>query len=258
MKIKQEILNIIKQGSLMEDGMEYFLPEIKLDRKEYVETNKILESLGFKWNKKSKSHLNSEDVADKFYNMVDSGEWVDVKKEYQFFPTPKEIVEQMIEMVDWDNRPYVLEPSFGTGNILFEIPHEKCAKVYGSELNPDMFERTKLKAYTIENIELANIDFLEVNGVFDVIIANPPFTKLQSIKHFNHMVELLNPNGQLVCIVPSGDYDRSSTIKLRQEFTKFVDENCEVIELKQGDFKESGTMVKTIIIKYVKDGNMNG
>ena len=66
------------------------------------------------------------------------------------------------------------------------------------------------------------------------------------------MVELLNPNGQLICIVPSGDYDKNSSIKLRQEFTKFVDENCEVFKLKHGDFKESGTMVKTIIVKYIK------
>ena len=83
-------------------------------------------------------------------------------------------------------------------------------------------------------------------------IGNPPFAKLQSIKHFNHMVELLNQNGQLICILPSGDYDKSSSIKLRQEFTKFVDDNCEVIHLDSGDFKESGTMVKTIIVKYVK------
>ena len=72
------------------------------------------------------------------------------------------------------------------------------------------------------------------------------------------MVELLNPNGQLVCIVPSGDYDRNSSIKLRREFTKFVDDNCEVVDLRQGDFKKSGTMVKTIIVKYVKGGKING
>ena len=258
MKIKQEILNIIKQGNLMEDGMEYFLPEIKLDRKEYTETNKILESIGFKWNKKSKSHVNSEDVADNFYNMIDSGEWVEVKKEYQFFPTPNEIVEQMINMVDWDNVETCLEPSFGSGNILKEFPLMTDITVYGCELNPEMFKDTVSEIGNLENVELYNMDFLNFNEKVDVIIANPPFTKLQSVKHFNHMVELLNPNGQLVCIVPSGDYDRNSSIKLRQEFTKFVDDNCEVVELRQGDFKKSGTMVKTIIVKYVKGGKLNG
>ena len=252
MKIKQELLDIIKQGVLMDNGMEYFLPEIKLDRKEYTDTNKILESLGFKWNKKSKSHINSEDVADKFYNMIDSGEWVDVKKEYQFFPTPKKIVENMINMIEWGEVETCLEPSFGTGNILKELPLMTDIKVYGCELNPDMFKNTVLDMGNLENVELYNIDFLDFNKMVDVIIANPPFTKLQSIKHFFHMVELLNEGGQLICIVPSSDYDRNSSIKLRQEFTKFLDENCEVIELESGDFKDSGTMVKTIIVKYVK------
>ena len=255
MKINKDILSIIKCGVLTDNGNEYFLPDMKLERKDYVKTNEILESMGFKWNRRSKSHINSEDVSDKFYNMIDSGEWVDIKKEYQFFPTPKEIVSQMIDMVDWDNVETCLEPSFGTGNILKEFPLMTGIKVYGCELNPEMFKNTIVDIGNLEDVELYNIDFLNFNKKVDVIIANPPFTKLQSIKHFNHMVNLLNTNGQLVCIVPFGDYDRNSNIKLRQEFTKFVDENCEVFELKSGDFKESGTMVKTIIIKYIKGDN---
>ena len=252
MLIKSDILAIIKQGILMEDGMEYFLPEMKLERNKYTETNKILESVGFKWNRKTKSHINSEDISDKFYNMVDCGEWVDIKKEYQFFPTPKEIVKQMIDMVCWIDVKSCLEPSFGTGNILKELPIMTDIKTYGCELNLDMFKNTVAEIGNLKNLELNNVDFLNFKENVDVIIANPPFTKLQSIKHFFHMVELLNPNGQLICIVPSGDYDKNSSIKLRQEFTKFVDENCEVFKLKHGDFKESGTMVKTIIVKYIK------
>ena len=251
MKIAPHVLKVLKSATFNEPSTVILNGE--LDRKTYTDTNKLLESIGLKWNRKVKSHVSHEDVSEKWYNMIDSGEWVDVKKEYQFFPTPKEIVQQMIDIIDWSDRPYVLEPSFGSGNILFKIPHEKCAKVYGSELKPEMFKETKLKSIGIENMELANIDFLEVNGVFDIIIANPPFTKLQSIKHFNHMVELLNPNGQLVCILPSGDYDKNSSINLRREFAKFVDDNdCEIIYLDSGGFKESGTMVKTLIVKYVK------
>ena len=251
MKIAPHILTVLQQATFNEPST--IILNGELDRKTYTDTNKLLESIGLKWNRKIKAHISSEDVSEKWYNMIDTGEWVDVQKEYQFFPTPKEIVEQMIGMVDWNGRPYVLEPSFGAGNILFEIPHEKCSKVYGCELNTKMLKDTKLKSIGIENMELSNVDFLEVNGVFNIILANPPFTKLQSIKHFNHMVELLNPNGQLVCILPYGDYDKNSSIKLRQEFAKFVDDNnCEVVYLDNGDFKESGTMVKTIIVKYVK------
>lgn len=251
MKIAPHILTVLQSATFNEPST--IILNGELDRKTYTDTNKLLESIGLKWNRKIKAHISSEDVSEKWYNMIDTGEWVDVQKEYQFFPTPKEIVQQMIDMIDWSGRPYALEPSFGSGNILFEIPHEKCAKVYGCELNTDMFNKTIKEVGNLENVELFNMDFLDFNKSVDCIIANPPFTKLQSIKHFNHMVELLNPNGQLVCILPYGDYDKNSSIKLRQEFAKFVDDNnCEVVYLDNGDFKESGTMVKTIIVKYVK------
>ena len=251
MKIAPHILTVLQQATFNEPST--IILNGELDRKTYTDTNKLLESIGLKWNRKLKAHISSEDVSEKWYNMIDSGEWVDVQKEYQYFPTPKEIVQQMIDMVNWNNVESCLEPSFGTGNILKEFPLMTDITVYGCELNTDMFNKTIKEVGNLENVELFNMDFLDFNKSVDCIIANPPFTKLQSIKHFNHMVELLNPNGQLVCILPSGDYDKSSSIKLRQEFAKFVDDNnCEVVYLDNGDFKESGTMVKTIIVKYVK------
>ena len=252
MKIKNEILEVIKQGTLSEEGDVYYLPDIQLDRKLYVETNKVLEGLGLKWNKKEKAHISSEDVSEKWYNMIDTGEWVDVKKQYQYFPTPKEIVRQMIDMINWEGVETALEPSFGTGNILDELPSQ--TNIHGCEINPEMFTEVSLKYTAVENVNLLNIDFLSLEEMcFDVIIANPPFTKLQSLKHFNHMVKLLEDNGQLLCILPCGDYDKNSSIKLRQEFTKFVDDNnCSITYLDGGHFKESGTMVKTMIVKYVK------
>lgn len=251
MKIAPHILTVLQQATFNEPST--IILNGELDRKTYTDTNKLLESIGLKWNRKIKAHISSEDVSEKWYNMIDTGEWVDVQKEYQFFPTPKEIVQQMIDMVNWNNVESCLEPSFGTGNILKEFPLMTDITVYGCELNTDMFNKTIKEVGNLENVELFNMDFLDFNKSVDCIIANPPFTKLQSIKHFNHMVELLNPNGQLVCILPYGDYDKNSSIKLRQEFAKFVDDNnCEVVYLDNGDFKESGTMVKTIIVKYVK------
>ncbi len=251
MKIAPHILTVLQQATFNEPST--IILNGELDRKTYTDTNKLLESIGLKWNRKIKAHISSEDVSEKWYNMINTGEWVDVQKEYQFFPTPKEIVQQMIDMVNWNNVESCLEPSFGTGNILKEFPLMTDITVYGCELNTDMFNKTIKEVGNLENVELFNMDFLDFNKSVDCIIANPPFTKLQSIKHFNHMVELLNPNGQLVCILPYGDYDKNSSIKLRQEFAKFVDDNnCEVVYLDNGDFKESGTMVKTIIVKYVK------
>ena len=247
MKIKENVLEILRNATFIEPSWVQLNGE--LDRKLYTESNKVLESLGLKWNRKLKLHISDEDVEDKWYNLLETGEWVDVQKFYQFFPTPKEIVKRMIEMVDFSRVTNILEPSYGSCNILEEF-HEK-ADVYGCEINQDMFIKSVER---FPNYKLYNMDFMnfEHEDGFSLVVANPPFSKLQSVKHFNHMVELLNPNGQLVCIVPIGDLDKNSGIKLRQEFAKFVEENWEIVELDSGDFKESGTMVKCAIVKYVK------
>ncbi|GAH14982.1 unnamed protein product [marine sediment metagenome] len=46
MKIQRHILEIIEQGCT--DGKMYFLPDRQLERKTYLELNKVLECLGGK------------------------------------------------------------------------------------------------------------------------------------------------------------------------------------------------------------------
>jgi len=261
MKIKEDVLNVLSKGTISEDGLLFYLSEDKLDRKLYVDTNKVLESLGYKWNRKNKCHINKEDVSEKYYNMIDSGEWLDVKKEFQYFPTPEVIVNKMIDLVsEWKEGMKVLEPSCGSGNIAFNLPDIKL-EIDCIEINAEMANKCQTSYPQNSNFyNIMNLDFIDYTNEdfkYDIIIANPPFTKLQSIKHFNKMVELLNNNGELICIVPIGDIDENSSIKLRQKFSKFIkDNNCEVIKLEAGDFKESGTMVLTVIVKYKKESEL--
>jgi len=253
MKIKEDVYEIIKRGEISECGVNYFLPDIKLDRKLYTDTNKVLESLGFKWNRKSKYHINKENVYDKFQNLVETGEWLDVKKEFQFFPTPLKLVDKLIDMVEWKEDIKVLEPSFGSGNILFKIPDMKLS-VYGIELNPHMIiDVEKTIPNNSNSYSILGSDFLgyENSILYDVIIMNPPFTKNQDIKHFLHAYDMLSDNGQIICILSSGSISNSR--KINNDFNKFLsDNNAEIIKLDKGEFKESGTMVSSIIIKICK------
>jgi phospholipid N-methyltransferase len=252
MIIKNEIMVILRNAKFEEPST--VILQGQLDRKTYTETNKVLEGLGFSWNKKAKAHVAIDDISDKWYNMIDTSEWLDVKRELQFFPTPKAIVDRMIDMIDWKEGMKVLEPSLGTGNIAFNLPNMKF-EIDCVEINKEMADKCNMTYPQNSNFyNIINVDFMEFSNdeKYDVIIANPPFTKLQSIKHFNRMKSLLSDNGQLVCIVPAGDIDKNSSLTLRKEFSKFVEEECEVIELDNGDFKESGTMVKTVIVKHQK------
>ena len=254
MKIKNDVLEVLKKAIFNEPSTVILQGE--LDRKLYVETNKILEGVGVKWNKKTKSHISNEDISEKWYNMIDTGEWLDVKSELQYFPTPKIIVDEMVNKIEWKQGMKVLEPSGGTGNIAFNLPDNKL-QIDVIEINKEFSDKMNMSYPQNSNFyNIMNLDFMAYDNdeyKYDVIIANPPFSKLQSIKHFNKMIELLADNGQLICILPRGDYDKNSSIKLRQEFTKFVDDNnCEIEYLDNGEFAESGTQVATIMVKYIK------
>lgn len=58
MEIKKDILAIINSSVFIEPNM-LILPET-LERKQYIVVNKILESIGFKWNKKEKNILHKK------------------------------------------------------------------------------------------------------------------------------------------------------------------------------------------------------
>lgn len=255
MKIKEDVLNVLKNAIFTEPST--VLLQGALDRKLYTDTNKVLDGIGLKWNKKLKCHISTEDITEKWYNMIDTGEWLDIKKELQYFPTPTNIVKDMCNLVYWKEGMKVLEPSCGSGQIAFNLPDMKL-EIDCIEINKDMADKCNMSYPQNSNFyNIMNLDFMEFENneyKYDVIIANPPFSKLQSIKHFNKMVELLKENGQLVCVLPMGDYDENSSIKLRQDFTKFIkDNNCKIEYLNEGDFKESGTMVKTMIVYYKKE-----
>ena len=53
----------------------------------------------------------------------------------------------------------------------------------------------------------------------------------------------------ICCILPTGFILDSTTINIRKDFQKIIkEEKLEVEVLKNGEFKESGTMIGTIIV----------
>ena len=101
MKIEKEILNILERCT-MEIGKKniVYLPPEQLDRKTYLAVNKCLEAIGGKWSRKEKGHIFEDYPVNIFENLLLTGEVEDIKKEFQFFETPKELARQMIEMAE--------------------------------------------------------------------------------------------------------------------------------------------------------------
>jgi predicted RNA methylase len=248
MKIDSDVLDILK-SSTVEDHTLY-LPTVQLERNLYVKVNKCLENIGGNWNRKAKGHIFNDNPSDLLDEMINTGEVVDKKKEYQYFFTPKSIVKEMIELAEIKSTDILLEPEAGTGSILEEFPKENS--YIAIELMPENCKILKNKGYFVlegDFLKLSVDSQLSLHA--DKIIMNPPFSKQQDIDHVLNAWKCLNNNGTLVSIVSESPFFREN--KKSQDFRKFLQEkNAKIIKLNDGAFRESGTLVNTRIVKIVK------
>ena len=107
----------------------------------------------------------------------------EVKKLFnkEFYPTPKWMVDRMIDEIDTQKIKDILEQSAGKGDIIDGIIEKYEKKIYYSEkVNIDAIEidnnlRMLLKG---KNYRVIFDDFLSFNTYkkYDLIIMNPPFS----------------------------------------------------------------------------------
>ena len=151
-----------------------------------------------------------------------------------FFPTPKNIVEKMLDEADIKKGEIVLEPSAGKGNIADEIRTrypDNALEV--AEINGSLAELLKEKGHNV-----VGNDFLATNKKYDKIIMNPPFEKLQDIDHVKHAYDMLNPGGRLVAIMSESPFFNSA--KKAEVFRTWLEDVGGVSEkLPENSFKNS-------------------
>ena len=232
---------IIKQGVLKDNV--YYLPNVKLDRKEYLDIAEHLKFLGGKWKGRGLNGF----IFDRQISSIDEllGNNIKVKKDIQLFETPESIADKLVEYAEIDNYQTILEPSAGRGRIIKSIQKVCSCQIDYCEIN----DVNRKYLDEIKNINFLEEDFLKLktNKKYTRILANPPFAKNKDIDHIMKMYELLSEKGILVSI--SSNHWQMAKEKKCQEFRKFIEyTNAEVIELQNGDFKESGTLVKGNII----------
>ncbi|MEG1565089.1 MAG: hypothetical protein RR365_15430, partial [Bacteroides sp.] len=129
-RISDNILDIL--GDCTITGNTLFLPDKQLDRPTYEAVNKAITNIGGKWNRKAKGHVFDHDPTEGLDNLLTTGETEDMKKVFQFFPTPRQLAETMVGMAEIQNMPHeekcpVLEPSAGDGAIA-DVLHEELKK----------------------------------------------------------------------------------------------------------------------------------
>lgn len=217
----------------------------KLDRNLYTKTNKVLEAAGGKWDRKSKAHIFADDASDRIGQIILTGEIDIPKDEFEFFPTPKDVVERLLELAEIFPGQKVLEPSAGRGAIAFA-----CADAGGVVNCIELMEANYTFLASDNRLNsVRNMDFMAQapEASYDRVVMNPPFSKQQDIKHVNHALKFLKPDGLLVSVMSASVIFRENA--LTKEFRDLVHSRNGLIEkLPEAAFKQSGTMVNTVIV----------
>jgi hypothetical protein len=238
--IEEVLKNCIVEGNIVK------LPDTILDRKLYQGVAKKLELVGGKWKSGKIKGFVFEENPESLLKEISSGETRNLKKEFQFFGTPDDLADEVVQYADIKLQHKVLEPSAGQGALIKAI-NRVC-----SELKVDCYELMPVNRTFLMKIPTVNLigeDFLirSDNKKYDRIVANPPFSKNQDIEHVYRMFELLKTGGRLVSIT-SRHWEHSSN-KKETEFRKWLSEvDAQIIPVDAGKFKKSGTMIASNII----------
>ena len=233
MRISDDVANVLANSRI--EGNNLFLPDGQLDRKLYVAVNKVLEAIKGKWNRKGKAHVFNTSPTDIIEEILLTGEYVDEKKEFQFFETPSNLARQLVEMADIQLGEFVLEPSAGKGRIADLIEFCDCVEL--NEANRGHLEK--------EGFRLVGGDFLEFEGSYDVVVANPPFSKQQDIDHVNRMIDIAKRRVVSVMSASVLFRDNKKTVSFRERIKSL---GGTIKLLPEKIFAESGTNVRACVV----------
>ena len=235
MKINDDVANILANSTVEENKL--FLPQSQLERKLYLSVDKVLKAIGGKWNRKGKAHLFPESPENIIEEILQTGEYTDAKKEYNFFETPEPLAKQLIEMAAIDGGT-VLEPSAGRGAIAKFLSCD-CVEV----------EEGNRKYLSEKRFKLVGEDFLQFNTPYDYIIANPPFSKQQDIDHVFHMIALARKRVVSVMSASVLFRDNKKTVEFRELINRW---GGTITPLPEKTFRDSGTNVNTCVVEVTK------
>jgi methylase of polypeptide subunit release factors len=222
----------------------------QLDRKLYVQVDKALKLMGGKWNTKARAHLFEDAAEDVIADAIATGTVLDLKKHFQFFETPPDVAELLVDHAQLHKDQCMLEPSAGRGAIIKVIRARFGENLYLFAC--ELWDKNR-EALREMGVQIAMPNFFELVGCrpFDRIIANPPFTCGQDVDHVTHMIEMLAPGGRLASVMSPGWRFREDK-KFRAFRERAQALGAEWHELPPGSFAASGTNVNAGIIVIQK------
>ncbi len=252
---KEEVLN---QCTVV--GNVVKLPIEKIDSKVYAQVKKALTDIGGSWKGgKIFGFVFTNDPTDLLAEVA-GGKKRNIKKEFQFYATPDELADELVEFAEIKDGMTILEPSAGQGAVIKAVYRAFPRTMKGGNDNSIvtvdycelMEDNQNILSKEIDGGRTSFIgaDFLKLKNStkkYDRIIANPPFNKNQDITHIREMYNHLKKGGRLVSI--ASIHWKLSKNKTETEFKNWLKKvQATIHDVEKGRFKSSGTGTATCII----------
>jgi predicted RNA methylase len=211
----------------------------------------VLSELGGKWSSGKQAHVFGACPKAAIAAALASGELL-TERDFEFFPTPPELVAQLLLLTGLRPGMKVLEPSAGHGAIALS-----AAEVVGKnnvtchELMPRNVKHLQGLGFSVDECK----DFLQVvpTPVFDRVLLNPPFSQGKDMAHIEHALKFLKPGGRLGAIA-STSWQTAKNAK-SSAFRAWVKNHAVTVEqIDRGAFKASGTEVPTVMLVLQASG----
>ncbi len=252
-KIERDVLEVLEDCELSEDGKAVSLPDVQLERKLYLRVNKVLKNLGGKWNRKAKAHLFETNVDDVLWEVVKSGEYHakldELNKLWNFFETPRELVDRMVDEAGLLDGERVLEPSAGRGAIA-EVVDGLGHPLWCIEQEPANAQFLRNLGYRVTEMDFMDLIPGKRKGQANfggagAIIANPPFSRGRDAKHVRRMLAL---NPRVVVAVASAGLEFRQDCAYPSCREAIRARGGRIEPLPAGTFKEAGTSVNAVLV----------
>ncbi len=180
-------------------------------------------------------------IGERFATLADPASKPRVVQAFNLFNTPEALAARLAGMFSRFGR--TLEPSAGLGRLYKAVRAiDQACPITLIEQAPDCCRELYLATEADEQAKLVQGDFLEQDpqrlGLFDSIIANPPYKMWRDIRHISRMRDFLAPGGRLVSLCANGPRQREKLRPIADQW----------IELPPGSFASEGTQVDVAIV----------
>ncbi|MET8609776.1 class I SAM-dependent methyltransferase [Streptomyces misionensis] len=251
MQIPADVLDVLTDPRTIISGDRVAVP-FELDRALYERVNRMLKDVGGRWDgrKSARAHVFPFPVEQFMRDCLTAGEWPS-RFEQGWYPTPPNVVFDMLEHASIRVGHTVLEPSAGVGSLARPAA-EQMGIVDCVEIDPrraHVLRELGIARQVIQG-DFLDLDPLAIPEPYDRILMNPPFSN--AITHVMHALGFLKDGGTLLAAMPESvtwHPDRQA-----REFRKLITDNeGEIVKLPDDAFKPSGADVRAVLLRLDAD-----